>query len=159
MKQEELCNESTLVFKRTYNTTPQRLFKVWTDASLMSQWFRPNERWLKVEVESDPVPGGQQLIVMTHQDGDVYRTRGRYLEVSEPEKVVFTWIWEESPDGPEESKITVTFLPVSGGTQMTLVHENLTSEQAKQGTEAGWTGCLESLDKFLEKSELQGGVI
>ena len=57
-------------------------------------------------------------------------------------RVMFTFGWEEDADlPPGASTVTVTLTPVDGGTEVRLVHDGLTDEQAVRHAE-GWNHFL-----------------
>jgi uncharacterized protein YndB with AHSA1/START domain len=84
-------------------------------------------RWMGFEAEADPQPGG------------VYRVRiipngtasGRFVEVSPPDRVVFTWGWEGNwnPMGPGKSTVEVTLISEGSGTKVQLRHSGLPADQ------------------------------
>ena len=56
--------------------------------------------------------------------------------------MMFTFGWEEDADlPPGASTVTVTLTPVDGGTEVRLVHDGLTDEQAVRHAE-GWNHFL-----------------
>jgi uncharacterized protein (TIGR03086 family) len=58
---------------------------------------------------------------------------------------MYTFGWEEDDDlPPGVSTVTVTLTPVDGGTEVRLVHEGLTDEQAARHAE-GWNHFLDRL--------------
>ena len=60
-------------------------------------------------------------------------------------RLVYTWGWEDAGDpAPGGSTVTVTLTPVDGGTEVRLVHDGLTDEQAARHAE-GWNHYLDRL--------------
>jgi uncharacterized protein YndB with AHSA1/START domain len=94
------------------------------------------------------VPGG--LYRVDIQDGRV--ARGEYLEVSPPERVVFTWGWEggASPVGPGSTTVSVTLVPDGADTIVRLVHGDLPDQAAADGHAAGWEHYLTRLQVAAE---------
>jgi uncharacterized protein YndB with AHSA1/START domain len=45
--------------------------------------------------------------------------------------------------------VTFRLEPVDGGTVLTLTHEHLPDEEARNSHEAGWNGLLDKLPVFL----------
>lgn len=150
MNVEEQSEQSKIVMKRNYSASPEKLYSAWTDANFLAKWFRPNERWIKVETESDPVVGGKYSITMTHLDGDSVNIFGNYLDLEPGKLVKMTWAsdWD---DDRTVTTVTVSLVPIPNGTELTLVHENLKGEEARSGADSGWQGCLDSLGKCLSE--------
>ncbi len=79
-------------------------------------------RWMGVEARLDPNPGGEFWV-------DVNGTnvaRGTYVEVDRPNRVVFTWGWEDTTDVPPgSSTVTITLTPDDDHTVVELRHAGL----------------------------------
>ena len=39
--------------------------------------------------------------------------------------------------------------PIDGGTELTLIHEQLADEETRESHEAGWNGLLDKLEVFV----------
>jgi len=114
-------------------------------------WFAsPSHlRWLE-EPLLDLRPGGNYRF--TVGDGkNVWTIHGSYLEVRPPERVQFTWLWENDPIHGDagDSVVTVDFEVRGAGTQVLLTHEGLPSERSRKEHDQGWAGCLDALLPLL----------
>ena len=89
-----------LIVTRVIDTTPEKVFRAWTEPELLRQWFAPKP-WTTPHVETDVRAGGSTLVVMRGPDGTDFPNRGVYLEVVKNERLVFTdafiSAWEPSP--------------------------------------------------------------
>ena len=92
--------------------------------------------------------GGRFQIHMQGPDGTVHRATGTYREIAPPEKLVFTWAWEEKPD-EGESLVTLEFRERGRATDFVLTHERFPSEEVRDRHEHGWGGCLDKLAGML----------
>ena len=98
-------------------------------------------RWMTVAARVDLRAGGQYR--WTVSPG--HSAAGTVTEVEPGKRVVFTWGWEADGDpAPGGSTVTVTLTPVADGTEVRLVHDGLTEEQAARHAE-GWNHYLERL--------------
>ena len=61
-------------------------------------------------------------------------------------RLVFSWAWHSTPE--RESQVTVSLSPDGDGTLLTLHHEQLFDQAARDGHERGWLGSLDKLEKF-----------
>ena len=98
---------------RMYDAPRELVWKVWTDPAHIAQWWGPNgftTTTSKMEVK----PGGMWLFVMHGPDGTDYPNEVRYLEVVEPERLVY----EHGP--VPKFHVTVTFEDVDGKTKLTM---------------------------------------
>jgi uncharacterized protein YndB with AHSA1/START domain len=115
---------------------PETVFPFFTDPELMV-------RWMGTSAEVEPRPGG---IYRVDIDGS-HVARGEYVEVSPPDRVVFTWGWEaeDSPVRPGTSTVEVTLSAEGEHTVVRLVHRDLPSEGSAGAHGQGWDHYLERL--------------
>lgn len=77
--------------------------------------------------------------------GDSHLHTGVYLEIVKPERLVFTW----TSSLVKDSRVTVELKEVAGGTELTLTHELLETEEIKGRHSDGWGSCLANLEDFM----------
>jgi uncharacterized protein YndB with AHSA1/START domain len=154
---EQLANRE-LGFTRTFDAPRELVFKMWTDAKHMAQWWGPHG-FTNPRCELDVRPGGAIRIDMRGPDGTVYPMTGTFQEVAKPERLVFTAeALDQNGAVALEVLNTVTFEEKNGKTTLTLQARvtNVIGEGISylEGMEAGWTQSLERLASRLEsKSE------
>jgi len=142
--------EAVVEIRRTFSATPEKVFQAWTDPSKMTKWFaRGTEQNTVTRMDADVRAGGKYFVNIQSSDGKTYHMSGTYREVRPPEKLVFTWIWEDAPDFGE-SLVTIEFrrLGQSGFTELVLKHEML-AEKYRADHHKGWLACFDLLDKAL----------
>ena len=77
---------------------------------------------------------------------------GEYRELVPGRKIVFTWKFEDDEDWKNHtSVVTVELSDRDGGTELRLIHEQLPSEQSRNGHNDGWNSALDKLEKFVSK--------
>jgi len=142
-----------LSIRRTFNATPQRLFRAWTEASELVKWFGP-EGVVTENAKTDLRIGGAYSMTMRIPTGDVVVHHGVYREIIVNEKLVFTWVLdgqncEGSEDENCETIVTIYFNELEGATELVIIHDFLPTQKARDNHEFGWTGCLENLELLL----------
>ncbi len=145
---------ATLTIQRTFAADIDTVFNAWTTADVLAQWFGLDG----VEVSSAKVDlqiGGQYEIIMQAPDGEV-KHHGEYLQIEAPDKLIFTWVLDGqvcagSTGKFTETLVTVDFKRMGDSTEVTLTHEQLPDKASCEGHQFGWTGCMDSLAKLLEK--------
>ncbi len=69
-----------------------------------------------IKVEGDKMdarPGGAYRIVMHGPTGVTYTVQGIYRELAPPERLVFSWAWEDEASRPRhETVVTIGFRAV-----------------------------------------------
>jgi uncharacterized protein YndB with AHSA1/START domain len=124
------------------------VFRAWTDPVALARWFHVSDEYSTLVPELDLRVGGKYRVEMHHKGGNVHKLFGTYREIKPPEKVAFTWSWENDPNRGE-SLVTVEFLDLGASTEIKLTHELLPNAEERGKHEHGWTGCLEQLAKYL----------
>jgi uncharacterized protein YndB with AHSA1/START domain len=92
---EETAGERELVLTRLIDAPRAVLFRCWTEAELLKQWFAPLP-YTTPHAELDARTGGSNYIVMRSPEGEDMPLRGVYLEVVKNEKIVFTDAFSEA---------------------------------------------------------------
>lgn len=131
---------------RRIKAPPARVWAAITRPEQMLLWWGP-DAGPTLKAEADVRPGGRFSVVFRLLNGEEHNPTGIYQEVVPEKKLVFTWEWAGSPE--KESLVTFRLEPFEGGTELTLLHERLPDEEARQSHEAGWSGLLDKLPVFL----------
>jgi uncharacterized protein YndB with AHSA1/START domain len=140
--------ETSLKMTRVFSAPRDLVFKAWVEVEQMKRWFCPYDHW-GVEVTNDPRVGGAYRIVMKNTDTKEDNiVRGVYREIRAPERLIFTWQWENSPEFPE-TLVTVEFRDLGGKTELTLTHEALPTPELRDKHTHGWNLCLARLAKAV----------
>lgn len=112
---------------------PETIFPFFTEPELMV-------RWMGTSAQAEPAPGGIYRVDITGSRV----ARGEYVEVSPPDRVVFTWGWEggSSVVQPGASTVEVTLTADGDHTLVRLVHRNLPSDDSASSHGEGWEHYL-----------------
>lgn len=100
-------------------------------------------RWKGMKAELDPTAGGiyRCEVIPGHT------ARGEYVELDRPNRLVFTWGWENESDVPAgSSTIEVDLTPEGDGTSLRFVHKELPNAEAVASHAHGWDHYLERLE-------------
>lgn len=130
---------------RRIKAPPAKIWAAITQPKLMVQWWGP-DAGPTLSATADLRPGGRFSIVFRLLNGGEHNPTGVYQEVIPEKKLVFTWEWLGSPE--RESLVTFRLQPFEGGTELTLLHEQLPDEDARKSHEMGWNGFLDKLQFF-----------
>lgn len=111
-------SDRALGFVRVIDAPPEKLYRAWTEAELLKQWFTPKP-WSVATAEIDVRPGGASLIVMRSPDGETFPSRGVYLEVVKNRRLVFTDAYVDAWTPSEKPFMTaiISFAPDGGKTR------------------------------------------
>lgn len=140
-----------LSITREVDVSREKLFRCWTDAVLLDEWFCPKPYRTRHTV-LEPRTGGRFETEIYGPDGDSFPNLGVFLEVIENERIVTTDAyrtgWVPNPE-PFMTAI-VTFEDLGDGrTRYTATARHWTEEAMKKhaamGFEPGWNAALDQL--------------
>ncbi len=138
-----------LIIRRTFNASRERVFAAWTDPKLVSAWFGPPTMVLN-NVTYDARLGGSYRIEMSTSDGEAFNVGGTFTEFRAPERLAYTFRWEEDDaDLEHDTLISIDFIDRNGQTEMVFTHENFASDVSRGNHERGWTATFEQLENLI----------
>jgi len=139
----------------TLDASPEVVFRSWTDPARLGWFFNDQQPVPEEPIELDLRVGGQWRQMMVIDEETSYVTGGVYREIVEPERVVFTFAWEQ-PDGSLEHELrtTVTFEAHGSKTRLTLRQGVFETTGRRDDHVTGWSSTLERLAEYLTT---QGG--
>jgi uncharacterized protein YndB with AHSA1/START domain len=142
------ATKGDLVLTRTFDAPRKLVFKAWTDPGHLAQWWGP--RGFTTEIrEMDVKPGGAWRYVMRSPDGHEYPFDGVYVEVVEPERLVFDGSIHASPE--QRVWTEVTFADREGKTEITVRQSYSFESDATRGASVGWNQQFDRLGEFLAR--------
>jgi uncharacterized protein YndB with AHSA1/START domain len=141
----------SLEIKRFVNAPRARVYAAWTDVEQLKQWFGP-EKVRTRDIKADARVGGEFRWDLVNSDGEEMTMRGEFRELQPGKKIVFSWRWLDDEDWENQtSVVTLDLSDRDGGTELRLIHEQLPSEQSRDGHNSGWNSALDKLERFLAK--------
>ena len=129
-----------LKMTRTIKADQQAVWDAWTQPEHMKRWACPDPTGVR-DVETDLRVGGAYRIVM-EVEGNSHIAFGTYREIDPPNRIVYTWDWEDSENAMGETVVTVDFRATGDSTEVVLVHSGFPAVEAKEHHEQGWGACL-----------------
>ena len=145
-----------LMLTRLIDAPREKVYRAWTDASLLKQWFAPLPYTTPV-AELDVRPGGSAFIVMRGPDGKDLPNHGVYLEVVPNQRLVSTDAYTKAWEPSEKPFMTLilTFEDEGGKTRYTARarHWTVADREAheKMGFHQGWGICTDQLTTLVAK--------
>jgi uncharacterized protein YndB with AHSA1/START domain len=137
--------DCTLILRRSYNASVERVWRAWTDANELAQWYVAGDDHVVHFAEANVQVGGSYRVGFAPPGEIPFVEEGRYLEVVPKRKLVF----EEkvSREGKQLflQVTTVELFENGGRTDVTITCTGVDTWR----TGEGWTPALESLAKYL----------
>jgi uncharacterized protein YndB with AHSA1/START domain len=144
----DVSDENVVRLTRALRAPPEEVFSAWTEPELLERWWNGVGGWTEAHAEIDLRVGGSYRFTMRDEGGGVDGVGGVYTEVSRPERLSFTWTWENEPAvmrGSGGSLVQVVLHEAPEGTRLALTHSGLGTKLAKELHEEGWNALLTSL--------------
>ena len=122
------------------------VWQAWTEPEMMKRWFGSDPRGHVLRASAEPRVGGSFEVTFANSDGSRYTCFGRYEELQQDAKLVFSWSWRERPGASE--LVRILFEPRDGGTLMRFEHVDIDPETTHNYA-AGWKSTFEKLEHAL----------
>ncbi len=138
-----------IVMTRVFDAPRDLVFEAHSSCEHMANWWGPRGHAI-ASCEIDFRPGGAWRIV--HRDPDGHETTffGEYLEIVRPERIVWTFNFDDTIGGPEayvfeehDGKTTVT-------SSATFPSAEVRDAVLESGMETGAAETYDRLDEYLE---------
>ena len=135
--------------RRRFPVPREKVFRAWTDADVLKRWWCP-QGWVPAEIEIDARAGGAYRIGMRGPEPSppIY-VYGRFLEIQPPERLVYTWQWENAFERMSQTRVTVQFIENGAATDVVLTHENLPEIPVCLRHRTGWIAAWERIERSL----------
>lgn len=144
--------ERALVITRVFDAPRELVFKLWTDPTHTKRWMGPRG-FSAPHLEQDLRPGGAWRTCLRPDGGgrDLWQG-GVYREIVEPERLVFTFAWDDANGRRgHETLVTVTFAEHHGKTTMTLRQATFETIENRDGHQGGWNSSFDRLGDYLRE--------
>lgn len=145
---------STVRFHRVLRSTPQRVYRAFTDAEAMVKWLPPNGFTGKVHHMDAKVGGKFKMSFTNFTTGKGHSFGGEYLELVPHERIRYTDVFDD-PNLPGTMNVTVTLKKVSVGTEINITQEGIPDMIPAEACYLGWQESLVLLAKLVE-AEIPG---
>lgn len=141
--------ERELTITRIFDAPRELVWKAWTEPKRIAQWLGP-KGFTALETEMDARVGGRWHFRMKAQDGTAFANGGTVREIVEPERLVFTFAWDDE-DGKlgREMLITIDLAEHERGTEMTFHQAEFESAEDRDGHREGWSESFDKLEAYL----------
>jgi uncharacterized protein YndB with AHSA1/START domain len=150
MKDPTPPGSAELRLERTFDAPAEAVFDAWTSAEVLRRWWPAGSDWETPVADVDVRVGGRLRLVMRSPDGQEFGGRGEYIEITRPERLVFTWTWDghEGHEGTQLVEVEFTERE-HGTTTVVLTNRGLRDEKSKRWHREGWEASFDNLERVL----------
>lgn len=140
---------NTVTFHRVMKTTPEKIYRAFTEADSLARWLPPNGFTARVH-HMEPVVGGTFKISFTNfTTKNSHSFGGKFLELVPFKKLRYTDKFDDA-NLPGEMIVTVILEPVSLGTDVKISQSGIPDMIPVEACYLGWQESLLFLEKIVE---------
>lgn len=139
----------TVKLHRILKAPAERVFKAFVDADALAKWLPPHGFTGKVHAIDPRVGGSYRMSFTNFSAGSSHSFGGDFLEVVPNQRLSYTDRFDD-PNLPGEMRTTVTFKPVSCGTELNVVQEGIPAAIPTEACYLGWQESLALLAQLVE---------
>jgi len=134
---------------RVLKTSPEKLFRAFTEANAMAAWLPPYGFLCAVH-EMNPEVGVTDRMSLQHfTTGNSHSFGGQFVEIKKDEFLKYTDQFED-PNLPGTMTTSVWMTKVSAGTDMKILQEGIPDVIPVEMCYLGWQESLDKLMRLVE---------
>ena len=145
-------SDTEIQMERTFDAPRALVYRAMTERDLISQWWGQRNSTTTVDTLELRV-GGKWRFIQRDASGAEHAFRGEFLEISPPDRLVWTFEYEPMPGHIVTD--AVTFSELDSGKTQDLVRSTFASKEDRDGMIAAGMegGAAESYDRLAELLE------
>ncbi len=142
-------SNNTVSLHRVLKTSPEKLYRAFTEAAAMATWLPPYGFTCTVH-EMTVKPGGTyKMSFQNFSTGNSHSFGGKYVELKPNEFLQYTDQFDD-PNMPGEMVTTVRLTKNMAGTEVKITQEGIPAAIPVEMCYLGWQESLEKLAKLVE---------
>lgn len=144
----EVPSDRTLRLHRVLPTTPEKLFRAFTEGDALAKWLPPDGFTCTVHHLDGKVGGTFRMSFTNFASGHSHAFGGEYIELKPGELVRYTDRFDD-PNLPGEMEVTVRLRQVACGTELNIEQANVPAAIPLESCYIGWQQSLENLARLV----------
>ena len=141
--------ERIVRLQRVLRSTPQKLYRAFTEADALAKWLPPHGFTCSVQQMEARVGGGFRMSFHNFSTGHAHSFGGEYLELVPHERIRYTDRFDD-PALPGTIEVTVTLRPVVCGTELHIEQAGIPEAIPLEMCYLGWQESLGQLAALVE---------
>jgi len=139
----------TVRLHRVFRAKPERVYRAFLNADAMAKWLAPYGFTCKVHHMDATVGGTFKMSFTNFATGHGHSFGGEYRELVPNERISYTDKFDD-PNLPGEMETTVSLVPVSCGTELSVVQHGVPAAIPLEMCYLGWQESLAQLATLVE---------
>ncbi len=142
-------SNNTVSLHRVLKTSPEKVFRAFTDALAIASWLPPYGFLCTVHEMKAETGGSFKMSFQNFTTGNGHSFGGTYLEIKPNEFLKYTDKFDD-PNLPGEMITTVWLKKTMVGTEIKITQEGIPAAIPVEMCYLGWQESLEKLAKLVE---------
>jgi uncharacterized protein YndB with AHSA1/START domain len=138
----------TLDITRVLPAPRALVWRALTEPDELAKWWGPHGFTTR-SVELDLRVGGGYRFTMQPPEGDPFHLAGEFREIDPPDRLAYTFVWEEPTPDDRETLVTLSLRDHGESTEVRLTQGAFTTEERRTLHEGGWTDSFERLQDVI----------
>jgi uncharacterized protein YndB with AHSA1/START domain len=143
--------ERELTIIRVFDAPRELVFRAWTDPDQFGRWLGPKGFTAPSVTLNLQVGGRWRTCIRDESEGVEFWAHGVYREIEEPERLVFTYEWEDAAQSGLQTLVTISFADLGAKTEMTFHQAVFDTVDSRDGHQDGWSQSFDDLAGFLAR--------
>jgi uncharacterized protein YndB with AHSA1/START domain len=134
---------------RVLRAPPEKLYRAFTEPDALAKWLPPYGFVCTVHQMNAVVGGGHRISFRNFTTGHAHSFGGEYLELVPHRLIRYTDTFDD-PNLPGSMQVTVTLEPVSCGTELSVLQQDIPEPIPLEMCYLGWQESLAQLAALVE---------
>lgn len=139
----------TVRLHRVLRAPAERIYRAFLEPAAQCRWLPPYGFIAEMQHSDVRVGGSYKMSFTNFQTGQVHAFGGSYVELTPHSRIRYTDRFDD-PAMPGEIQVTITLRPVTCGTELSIVQENLPPQIPVEMCYLGWQESLLQLAQLVE---------
>jgi uncharacterized protein YndB with AHSA1/START domain len=151
---EPATHHATIVFERMFDAPAQRVFAALSDPVARARWGAPSDTVVMIYDEADFRVGGRDIFRCGAKNDPQYRGETHYRNIVPNRRIISTETVDELDTRLSVALTTIELEADGERTKLKLTVQltALGDPRMIDGTKEGYTGALDNLARFLERT-------
>lgn len=141
-------SDNTVRLHRVFATTPEKVYRAFTEADAMAKWLPPHGFTCTVDRFDAKVGGAFHMAFRNFTTGNSHSFGGEYLELVPHQRIRYTDRFDD-PNLPGTMTVTVTLKPVVVGTEVHIEQAGIPAVIPVEACYLGWQESLTQLSALV----------
>lgn len=137
-----------LELTRLLAAPPAVAYAAFSDSSELKEWWGP-AGFTTRSLEFEPRVGGRYRIEMQPPEGDAFFLTGEFREVDPPDRLSYTFAWEDPDPDDVETLVVLSFRDLGEATEVSLNQGPFKTEARHALHHDGWSDSFDKLERRL----------